>query len=151
MKNENYYDIKVHIDSIKDIKKGWKIEKSKYFEKIYQKYKNEKVMKIGAIGKDNKGKTYILSKLLKINIPPGMSIKIEGLSFKYSNITQFKDRKILLLDSTEIEWPTLISSGSQNEINSNIFKEKSRDKSITETFLQNYIIILFIYLFINLN
>ena len=137
----DFYDIIVHIDSIKEINKGWKIEMNQIGEQNYQKYKNEKVIKIGVIGNANKGKSFILSKISKMDLPSGMSIKTEGLSIKYPDLDLYKDRRIALLDSAGLETPVLISDESQKDINKNdLFKEKSREKLITELFLQNYII-----------
>ena len=136
----DFYDVIVHIDSIKDINKGWKIEMNQNCEQNYQKYKNEKVIKIGVIGNANKGKSFILSKISKMQFPSGFSIKTEGLSIKYPDTKLFYNRRIALLDSAGLETPVLISDENQNNINKNdLFKEKSREKLITELFLQNYI------------
>jgi len=77
----DFYDVIVHVNSIKEINKGWKIEINP--NKNYEKYKNEKVIKIGVIGNSNKGKSFLLSKISKINLPSGTSIRTEGLSIKY--------------------------------------------------------------------
>ena len=61
----DFYDVIVHIDSIKDINKGWKIEMNKDAEKNYNDYKTQKVLKIGVIGNANKGKSFLLSKISK--------------------------------------------------------------------------------------
>ncbi len=45
--------------------------------KKYNEFKNEKVIKIGVIGNSNKGKSFILSKISKINLPSGTSIRTE--------------------------------------------------------------------------
>ena len=136
----DFYDVIVHIDSIKEINKGWQIEMNQNGEQNYQKYKKEKIMKIGVIGNANKGKSFILSKISKMKFPSGFSIKTEGLSIKYPDTTLFYDRRIALLDSAGLETPVLISDENQNNINKNdLFKEKSREKLITELFLQNYI------------
>ena len=69
-----------------------------------------------------------------------MSIKTEGLSIKYPDLTGgFNNRKIALLDSAGLETPVLVDDIKDNEKNE-IFKEKSREKLITELFLQNYIV-----------
>ena len=44
-----------------------------------------------------------------MKLPSGMSIKTEGLSIKYPDLSVFKDRKIVLLDSAGSETPVLIS------------------------------------------
>jgi hypothetical protein len=114
----DFYDVIAHIDSIKDINKGWRIEMSKRAEQNYKDYKTQKVLKIGVIGNANKGKSFLLSKISKMNFPSGMSIKTEGLSIKYPDLTLFKDRKIALLDSAGLETPVLIMDE----------KEKDKDK-----------------------
>ena len=138
--DEKFYDIIVHIDSIKDINKGWRVEMSPNAEKNYKNFKTQQVLRIGVIGNANKGKSFILSKISKMKLPSGMSIKTEGLSIKYPDLTGgFKDRKIALLDSAGLETPVLVDDIKDNEKNE-IFKEKSREKLITELFLQNYIV-----------
>ena len=163
---KDLYDVIVKIDSIKDIAKdGWKIEMSKKGKENYEKYKNENLLKIGVIGNANKGKSHLLSKISKMNFDSGVSIKTEGLSIKYPDLTKYTERKIVLLDSAGLETPVLISQANEEnkenkknkenkedkenkenkenkeKIDKNkLFKEKSREKLITELFLQNYII-----------
>ena len=55
-----------------------------------------------------------------MNFPSGMSIKTEGLSIKYPDLTLFKVRKIALLDSAGLETPVLIIDE----------KEKDKDKKM---------------------
>ena len=143
----DFYDVIVHINSVKDINKGWKIQMNDKGKRNYEKYKNENILKLGVIGNANKGKSYILSKISKINLPSGMSIKTEGLSIKYPDLKLKDNRKIVLLDSAGLETPVLISDvesmkKEENEIKdrNELFKEKSRAKLITELFLQNYIV-----------
>ena len=108
--------------------------------KNYKEYKKDPVLRIGVIGNANKGKSFILSKISKMEFPSGMSIKTEGLSIKYPDINNgFKNRKIALLDSAGLETPVLINNEKDYE-NKELFKEKSREKLITELFLQNYIV-----------
>ena len=139
----DFYDVIVHIDSIKDINKGWRIEFNEKAKNKYESFKNQKTIKIGVIGNSNKGKSFLLSKISKIKLPSGTSIRTEGLSIKYPELEKFKDRKIVLLDSAGLETPVL-NLGNQNNIVDDkvneLFREKSREKLITELFLQNYII-----------
>ena len=138
----DFYDVIVHIDSIKDINEGWKIEYNNN-TKGYESYKNQKLIKIGIIGNSNKGKSFILSKLSKIKLPSGTSIRTEGLSIKYPDLDLFNNRRIALLDSAGLETPVLNLNNQNNVADDKInelFREKSREKLITELFLQNYII-----------
>ena len=149
----NFYDVIVNIQPIKDIIKGWNIKVSK--NKKYEDMIKDKVLKIGVIGNSNKGKSFVLYKISKIPLPSGTSIKTEGLSIKYPELEEYIDRKIVLLDSAGLETPILkenkVDSKLPNLNNENVndiininndydlFKEKSREKMITELFLQNYI------------
>ncbi len=152
----NFYDIIVDIKSIKDINKGWEIKMIKEGEENYNKYKNEEILKIGVIGNMNKGKSFLLSKLSKINLPSGTSIRTEGLSVKYPEIENgFQNRRIALLDSAGLETPVLKDvdfeqtengkkeNGQSDDVKKKereYFREKSKEKIITELFLQRYII-----------
>ena len=154
----DFYDVIIDIKSIKDINKGWQIKMKKKGEENYNKYKNSKIIKIGVIGNSNKGKSFLLSKISKLELPSGYSIKTEGLSIKYPELEEYKDRKIVFLDSAGLETPVLNeeNSNTKNKKNKNkkvilnennvkekekdFFREKSREKLITELFLQNYII-----------
>ena len=159
----DFYDVIIDIKSIKDIKKGWEIKMNERGKQKYKEHKEMKVIKIGVIGNSNKGKSFLLSKISKIELPSGTSIRTEGLSVKYPELEEFSNRKIVLLDSAGLETPVLkdneydeIINNKKDNINNNIenlsqsenvkkdlkeyFKEKSREKLITELFLQNYII-----------
>ena len=103
----NFYDVIVSIQSIKDIIKGWDIKISKRFKMNYNNFINEPVLKIGIIGNSNKGKSFLLSKLSKIELPSGTSIKTEGLSIKYPDVKIYKNRQIALLDSAGLETPVI--------------------------------------------
>ena len=142
-KFEDFYDIIVDINSIKDITNGWKIKKSKRAKENYEKFKSDSLIKIGVIGNANKGKSFLLSRISKIKLPSGTSIITEDLSIKYPEIDgKFKNRAIALLDSAGLETPVL-KVENENAVYKNLkdyFKEKSREKLITELFLQNYII-----------
>ena len=91
----------------------------------YEKFKKEKILRVGVIGNANKGKSFLLSKISKIDLPSGMSIKTEGLSIKYPELESFKDRKIVLLDSAGLETPVLVTQQiKEEEMKTALFKEK---------------------------
>ena len=76
-------------------------------EDNFIKHKNEELIRIGVIGNSNKGKSFILSKISKIPLPSGTSIKTEGLSIKYPDLKKYINRKIVLLGSAGLETPVL--------------------------------------------
>ena len=148
----NFYDVIVDINSVKDISEGWEIKMNEKAMQKYEEFKKEEVIKIGVIGNANKGKSFLLSKISKIPLPSGTSIRTEGLSIKYPVLDKFINRNIVLLDSAGLETPVLktkkelelnrTSTKTEEDENKekDHFKEKSREKLITELFLQNYII-----------
>ena len=147
-----FYDIIIDINSIKGINKGWIIKKSERIIEEYEKFKEDKIVRVGVIGNSNKGKSFILSKISKIDLPSGTSIRTEGLSIKYPDLETYTNRRIALLDSAGLETPVLKDDKSEEfekvidkkielEETSDIEKIQSgEEKIITELFLQNYII-----------
>ena len=61
------------------------------------------------------------------------------MSIKYPELEKYKNRRIVLLDSAGLETPVIKENNEVKE-GSELFREKSREKIITELFLQNYII-----------
>lgn len=116
----DFYDVIIDIKSIKDINKGWRIKMSKRAKENYENFKKDEIIKIGVIGNSNKGKSFLLSKISKIKLPSGTSIRTEGLSIKYPELDKlFKNRKIALLDSAGLETPVLKSDNEEETENGN--------------------------------
>ena len=156
------YDIVIDITSMNDLKSGgWAIKYPKGKEEYERKMKMDTIV-IGVIGNRNKGKSFILQKLSGYKVPQGYSIITEGLSIKYG---EEEDHCIAILDSAGKETPLLnpklepinnmeetTKTNEANEIkakkdedNFEIKKENSyemclRDKLITETYIQKFII-----------
>ena len=93
----------------------------------YEKYKETKNLKIGIVGNSNKGKSFLLSKISKTNLPSGTSIRTEGLSIKYPDLEKYKDRKIILLDSAGLETPVL-----REQIPSDNINKEEQENNINE-------------------
>ena len=159
---EDFYDIVININSIKNVnKQGWAIKYNEEGYNKYKKFKEQELLTIGVLGNTNKGKSFLLSKISKIKLLTGTSINTEGISVKYPDVKDHKGRQIILLDSAGLETPVLnkidneknlenidqnIKEEENKEENNNEteqnkeFKEKARDKIMTELFLQNLII-----------
>ena len=140
--SEEFYDVIIKINSIKYLDEGWEILMNERGKNNYEKYKNiEKIVRIGVIGNENKGKSTILKRISGFDLPTGYSIKTEGLSIKYPELEKYPNLHLVLLDSAGRETPVLNNNKNDLDNNNNIiFMEKSRDKLLTEVFLQNYII-----------
>ena len=184
---KNFYDVIIHVTSIKHISKGWKIEMTEKGKKNFNDYKVKPLLKIGVIGNSNKGKSFILSRISKIKLASGYFINTKGLSIKYPELKGYENRNIALIDSAGLEAPVLKDNIQNEDIEENkkdnegeekngnnenkelkdndlkandsnnnksiktpkkdedkmknIFMEKSKEKLITELFLQKYIIL----------
>ena len=103
---EDFYDIIIDVNSILNLKKGWKIYMTESGLKKYIEYKDQQLIKIGILGNIDRGKTFILSQLSKILFPSGTSINTKGLSIKFPDLSKgFDNRKYILLDSAGLETP----------------------------------------------
>ena len=103
-----YYDIIICIESLLGIESGWKVKSCERGKQLYEKMKNEPIIKVGVIGLRNKGKSFLLNKFLNKSLPKGYSIKTEGLSIKYPSEKDLENqRNYILLDSVGFEMPLL--------------------------------------------
>ena len=142
----DFYDIILKINSIRDILNGWNIEFSENGKEYYEKMKTKDFLKVGVAGLGNKGKSFLLQKLANIELPSGTSIKTEGLSIKCPDINS-ENKNIILIDSAGSETPLIEDANfdfNKYRENPKELKEQldnlARDKSLTESFLQNIII-----------
>lgn len=167
---EKYYDVVIDINSINSLKnEGWSIKYNKERKEIYDKIISERTMKIGVLGLNNVGKSFLLSKLIETkDIPTGHSIETKGISIKYSDENLIENntrgvKGICILDSAGFETP-LLKDEKQNNENDKINKDNesslkngqnelesaikydeieddlSRDKAQTERFIEQLII-----------
>ncbi len=160
---DGFYDIIVDITSIKNLNKtGWLVkypnkEKGREF---YENKKNIPTIVVGVIGNGNKGKSFFLEKLSEYEIPKGFNVKTEGLSIRFG---ESESHNLAILDSAGQETPLLKEQNDENNDNEEIKKnnsinqtdsqknlneiineseieEYSRDKLISEFFIQKFII-----------
>ena len=160
---EEYYDVVIDICSINSLKnEGWSIKYNKERKDVYEKIIGEQTIKIGVIGLNNVGKSYLLSKIVRVEIPTGYSVETKGISIKYSQGDKGEEEGICILDSAGFETP-LLKEKKANENNEtekeemekeeenkdkleNIIKldeiedELSRDKAQTERFIEQLIL-----------
>ena len=156
-----YYDVVIDIDSINSLRnEGWEILYNEERKENYEKIVNEQTIKIGVLGLNNVGKSYLLSKIVKIDIPTGHSIETKGISIKYSQGDKGEEAGICILDSAGFETPLLSndkyikdelkkkeesSKQESEEFNKMIELNKiedllARDKAQTERFIEHLII-----------
>ena len=145
-KLENFYDIIVDIDSLRHMIKGWKVKFTEIGKKNYDIMKDKEVLIVGVVGNRNRGKSFVLSKLSNVNLPDGTSIKTEGISIKYPKMEEGKEAKYILMDSAGFENALLETDEFTNDPNIpredalKMLKLIESDKTLTEYFIQNFII-----------
>ena len=150
---EEYYDAIVEINSIKSLrKKGWALYYNKERKERYQQMISEETLKIGVIGHNNVGKTFILSKLSNAKLNPGYSLETKGISIKYSEVNKGELKGLCILDSAGFETPLLKDEFEEiknNKEENNEFMQNleygieddlSRDKAQIEKFIEQLII-----------
>ena len=144
---EGFYDLIIKCNSIAGLKNGWEVKMAEKGKKNCKDLKNSQYMKIGVIGNENKGKSTVLSDISKMEIPTGIKIKTGDLSIKYPELSEFRNRKLILFESalkeTSIFKDDNISSteGVQEEENVyDLFRDKCIDLTQIRLFLQNFII-----------
>ena len=116
-------------------------------------------LKIGVLGLNNVGKSFILGLLAGLKIPTGWSVETKGISIKYTEEVKGSDRGICLLDSAGFETPLLNDEIQEidkeyekkgkknNEYEKNMaimekLQEIAKDKGQTERFIEELIIAL---------
>ena len=161
---EEFYDVIIDIKSINSLKnEGWKILRNEQRKEAYEKIIGEETMKIGVLGLNNVGKSFLLKKIAIPNLPSGYSIETKGISIKYADPKDNNDddeiKGICILDSAGFETPLLKEEKQiinnkviieQNKKNGDelenaikfdeIEDELARDKAQTERFIEQLII-----------
>jgi hypothetical protein len=141
---EQFYDIVVKIDSLKQLNDGWEVKFTEDGLNRYEKNKNETTVSVGVVGNYNKGKTNILQKLCADDeeLPQGYSIQTQGISVKYpSNLK----KSVTLIDTAGYETALKLGSihedipGNEKQKEDKII-ELARDKHLTELFLQTFVL-----------
>ena len=124
---KNFYDMIININSLIGIEHGWKIN---FFQNGFEKFNSlsdKNLGVIGLIGNLNKGKTFILSKLVESEVSPEINVDSEGLCIKYLEISE--NSNYIFLDTKGLNQPILENL------------EKSKDIISKILFLQNLIIL----------
>ena len=152
---KNFYDVILELDSINKLfKSGWKIIYNEKRKGIYDKIITEKTLKIGVLGLNNVGKSFILGLLTGVIIPTGYSVETKGISIKYTEGEKNSDSGICLIDSAGFETPLLeeevrnletdnLETGNEMEQNYKYMQELNeiaKDKGQIERFIEELII-----------
>ena len=111
-------------------------------KKIYHKIINEETLKIGVLGLNNVGKSYLLSKMVRVEIPTGYSIETKGISIKYSQQNKGEEKGVCILDSAGFESPLLKNENyfednwNKEILNGNGYENKNEKENKLENYLK---------------
>ena len=130
-KKAELYDITIDIKSIDSLNnEGWSIEYPRTKEKYIEKEKKATII-LGALGKQSKGKSFILGKLSGYDVPQGFTMQTKGISVR---IGEQDNNCITIIDSAG-QGKALLKENEEKSEN-----EQLRDKLITERFIQEFVI-----------
>lgn len=120
---QNLYDLEININSILGFLKGWNIIFGKNGKENYEKAKKNRDKIFSVIGNKNKGKSFLLSKIVGRDLPNGFSVTTKGLSISFPTGMD----NVALFDSVGFESPLL-------EIDGDEYRLKSENKDKDEEF-----------------
>jgi hypothetical protein len=137
----DFYDLIIDFESLLKLEKGIKIYKKPNID-ISTELKN--IIVIGITGESKTGKSYVLSRISKIELPCGNTIITKGLSLKFPTD---KNKNFLLIDTVGNESPLLeseidihVSTIIDFDERNHEFEKYFIDKQSTEIFIQKYIL-----------
>ena len=119
--NHNPYDLEININSILGILKGWDILYNNDGKQKYEFAKRNRTKIFSVIGNKNIGKSFILSKIAKRDLPWGFSVTTKGLSISFPKFSN-----LVLLDSVGFESPLLETDGEEYRLKSDNKEENER-------------------------
>ena len=148
MSEYNLYDVVLELNSLSKLKDGFPIiyntEKGK--QKV-DELKEKDGIAITAIGNSNQGKSFILSRISEIEIPSSHSVNTKGLSIIFpDNLSKNDSNKRYIILDTEGSQNAITISEEDREVIYGLkelekiekIEETSRDKQMTENFLQGF-------------
>ena len=146
MSENAFYDIVLNLKSLGNLKEGFPIEYTEKGRKKIDEFKKENGCVITAIGNSNKGKSFILSKISELEIPSGYHVTTRGLSILFpDNLTKDSNKRFIILDTEGSQNAITIDDEKREEIEKLKEEKKiekteeiSRDKQMTENFLQSF-------------
>ena len=146
MSENAFYDIVLNLKSLSNLKEGFQINYTEKGRNKINEFKKEDGCVITAIGNSNKGKSYILSKISEFKIPSGYHVTTHGLSILFpDNLTKELNKRFIILDTEGSQNAITIDDEKREEIEKLKEEKKiekteeiSRDKQMTENFLQSF-------------
>ena len=139
-KESNYYDMILNFNSFEQLRKnGWTANFTIEGKKKYDKCINENNIVIGVVGIKNRGKSYLLGRIMDnkdFRLPSGFLVTTYGISCRFPVLNK-GDKVFVTLDTAGKDNPLLQNAYYQN--NEDV-KKIAKDQKISEILLSDFII-----------
>ena len=142
-KKNEFYDMVLDFNSFEQLKKdGWNSEFTEIGKKKYDNCKDKKVIVVGIVGSKNRGKSYLLGRIINIpdyQNPNGFFITTRGISCIFPKIDN-NDNTFITLDTAGRDNPLLETPIFKETNKDELIRKVARDLKVTEIALNDFII-----------
>ena len=142
---QEFYDLVLDFNSFEQLKKdGWNANFTKIGKKKYDKCisKNEYNIVIGVVGNKNRGKSYLLGRIMEMEEyknPHGFLITTSGISCIFPKLDNY-DNTFITLDTAGRDNPLLQNDFFEEKDKNELIRNIARDQKVTEIALNDFII-----------
>ena len=140
---QDFYDVILNFSSFEQLKKeGWNANFTKLGKKKFDKCIKENNIVIGILGNKNRGKSYLLGRILKLKEyenPNGFSVTTSGISCIFPKLNK-NDNTFITLDSAGKDNPLLQNVFFDAQDKNELIRNIARDQKVTEIALSDFII-----------
>ena len=142
---QDFYDLVLDFNSFEQLKKdGWNANFTRMGKKKFDKCisKNEFNIVIGVVGNKNRGKSYLLGRIMQMDEyknPHGFLVTTSGISCIFPRLDN-TDNTFITLDSAGRDNPLLQNAFFEEKDKNELIRNIARDQKVTEIALNDFII-----------
>ena len=140
---QDFYDVILNFSSFEQLKKeGWNANFTKLGKKKFDKCIKENNIVIGILGNKNRGKSFLLGRILKLKEyenPNGFLVTTSGISCIFPKLDK-NDNTFITLDSAGKDNPLLQNVFFDSQDKNELIRNIARDQKVTEIALSDFII-----------
>ena len=142
---QDFYDLVLDFNSFEQLKKdGWNANFTRMGKKKFDKCisENEFNIVIGVVGNKNRGKSYLLGRIMQMDEyknPHGFLVTTSGISCIFPRLDN-TDNTFITLDSAGRDNPLLENAFFEEKDKNELIRNIARDQKVTEIALNDFII-----------
>ena len=142
---QDFYDLVLDFNSFEQLKKdGWNANFTRMGKKKFDKCisENEFNIVIGVVGNKNRGKSYLLGRIMQMDEyknPHGFLVTTSGISCIFPRLDN-TDNTFITLDSAGRDNPLLQNAFFEEKDKNELIRNIARDQKVTEIALNDFII-----------